>query len=62
VAVAQSGRHDRLRGSNRVVGKTKDKESGVFETVLDWAINDDHYDGATHENGSRYEDKNNPWD
>jgi hypothetical protein len=27
---------------NLVVGRTKDKESGVFETVIDWLINDDH--------------------
>jgi hypothetical protein len=41
------------------VGKTNDKESsGVFETVLDWVINDDHYEGVTHETGSRYEHGN----
>jgi hypothetical protein len=36
----------------------KDKQSGVFETVLDWVINDDHYEGGNHETVSCYEDKN----
>jgi hypothetical protein len=47
---------------NLVVGRTKDKESGVFETVIDWLINDDHDNESdskeivSKDNGKEYDD------
>jgi len=44
------------------VGRTKDKESGVFETVIDWLINDDHDNESdskeivSKDNGKEYDD------